>query len=108
MNAAKRKPKDILAEQIHSKLNQLEEWQHEHERQAPPPFYCSIDLRDAGHKIVPVDSNLYPAGFNNICPEDQRSAPGTLKTHLETIAAQLKRSPIHKIVVLPESHTQNA
>jgi glutamate--cysteine ligase len=108
MSAAKRKPKDILAEQIHSKLKLLEEWQHEQSRNAPPPFYCSIDLRDAGHKIVPVDSNLYPAGFNNICPEDQRSAPGVLKTHLDTIADQLKRSPIHKVLVLPESHTQNA
>jgi glutamate--cysteine ligase len=104
----KKKPKDWLADQIQSKLKELQEWKTEHERLAPPPFYCSIDLRDAGHKIVPVDSNLYPAGFNNICPEDQRSAPAVLRAHLDAIASQLKREPIRKVLLLPESHTQNA
>ena len=33
-----------------------------------PPFYCSVDLRNAGYKLAPVDTNLFPAGFNNLNP----------------------------------------
>ena len=29
-------------------------------------IYNSIDIRNSGNKIVPVDMNLFPAGFNNI------------------------------------------
>ena len=25
-----------------------------------PPFYCSVDIRNAGFKLAPVDTNLYP------------------------------------------------
>ena len=30
------------------------------------PFYCSVDLRNSGFKLAPVDTNLYPGGFNNL------------------------------------------
>ncbi|NBS94489.1 MAG: glutamate--cysteine ligase, partial [Betaproteobacteria bacterium] len=33
-----------------------------------PPFYGSVDLRNAGYKLAPVDMNLFPAGFNNLNP----------------------------------------
>ena len=37
------------------------EWQ-EH----TPPFYCSVDLRNAGFKLAPVDTNLFPGGFAHL------------------------------------------
>src|SRR5688572_23597999 len=40
------------------------QWQ-EHET----PFHCSVDLRNSGVKIAPVDTNLFPGGFNNLNPE---------------------------------------
>jgi len=30
------------------------------------PFYCSVDLRNSGFKLAPVDTNLFPGGFNNL------------------------------------------
>src|SRR3569833_3035091 len=36
--------------------------------ETPAPFYCSVDLRNAGFKLAPVDTNLFPAGFNNLNP----------------------------------------
>ncbi|MFN7402500.1 MAG: glutamate--cysteine ligase, partial [Alphaproteobacteria bacterium] len=30
------------------------------------PFYSSVDLRHAGFKLAPVDTNLFPAGFNHL------------------------------------------
>ena len=99
--------KKLIAEGIRKNRRKIWEWHLEHTRQAPPPLYCSIDLRDSGHKIVPVDSNLYPAGFNNICPEDQRNSPHVMRAQLEAIANRLKLEPFKKVLILPESHTSN-
>jgi glutamate--cysteine ligase len=29
-------------------------------------FYASVDLRNAGFKLAPVDTNLFPGGFNHL------------------------------------------
>ena len=47
----------------------IETWFKEQWQITPPPFYCSVDLRNAGFKLAPVDTNLFPAGFNNLNPE---------------------------------------
>jgi glutamate--cysteine ligase len=99
--------KTLLARQIRAKRKELGEWHREHARLAPPPFYCSVDLRDSGHKIVPVDSNLFPAGFNNICPEDIRAAKPVLKSQLDRIAEQLGAGSFKRVLIVPESHTSN-
>ena len=31
------------------------------------PFYNSVDIRESSTKYAPVDNNLFPAGFNNLC-----------------------------------------
>lgn len=67
------------------------------------PFYSSIDLRDAGFKLAPVDANLYPAGFNNICSEDLEKSGEILKPLL---IRKLGRVP-KRIAILPEFHTRN-
>lgn len=99
--------KKDLASRIQQNRRTLWEWQMEHARQAPPPFYCSVDLRDSGYKIVPVDSNLFPAGFNNICPDDLRAAPAVFRSQVAAMASRLGRDLPEKILVLPESHTSN-
>ncbi len=96
-----------LAENILTNRKALCEWQREKGKKIPLPFYCSVDLRDSGYKVVPVDSNLYPAGFNNICPEDRRTAPVILKEEIQKLQSNLGVGAIKKILLLPESHTQN-
>src|SRR4030065_626386 len=46
----------------------IERWFRSQWLQTPAPFYCSVDLRNAGFKLAPVDTNLFPAGFNNLNP----------------------------------------
>jgi glutamate--cysteine ligase len=67
-----------------------------------PPFYASVDLRNAGYKLAPVDTNLFPGGFNNL------SAP------LMPLCVQAAMAAIEKIcpdarnlLLVPESHTRN-
>lgn len=67
------------------------------------PFYSSFDIRDAGFKLAPVDGNLYPAGFNNICSDDLEASPEIVKPLLKKhLGATPKR-----IAILPEAHTKN-
>lgn len=101
------KTKKLLVEGIKKNRRKIWEWHCKHTRLAPPPLYCSIDIRDSGYKIVPVDSNLYPAGFNNICPEDQRTSPHVFRAQIEAISGRLSKDVPKRILILPESHTSN-
>lgn len=98
----------LMAEQIYNKQKEINAWFASYAAQYSPPFYCSVDLRDSGYKIVPVDSNLFPAGFNNICPQDIRTSPAILKAQIDSILSTLGRPHQNKILIIPESHTQNA
>lgn len=86
-------------------LNQtesIEAWFTKCWQATPPAITSSVDLRHSGFKIAPVDTNLFPAGFNNIHPD---FFPWCIQ------AAQLifkERAPnCTKILLLPENHTRN-
>ena len=87
-----------LAEAFHARQKEIKEWFATETAKAPLPFYCSVDLRDAGFKIAPVDHNLFPAGFNNICPEDRRTGEEIFRKHLKDFK---------KVLIIPESNTSN-
>ncbi|GKT12583.1 MAG: glutamate--cysteine ligase [Thiomicrorhabdus sp.] len=81
---------------------QIEAWFRKQFKNTPAPFYCSVDLRNAGYKLAPVDTNLFPAGFNNLHP-DLRS----LAVHAsQTVISQA--CPIADgVLIIPENHTRN-
>lgn len=68
------------------------------------PLYTSIDLRDSGTRIVAVDVNLFPAGFNNLGAGSLANAVTQMKLALQE---KLKRPGPWKIGLVPESHTNN-
>ena len=39
------------------------------------PLYSSMDIRINPHKTTVVDTNLFPAGFNNLCTCSQHNIP---------------------------------
>ena len=68
----------------------------------PIPFYSSVDVRESKTKYAPVDHNMYPAGFNNLCSADFKDASTVAN---ETIK---KFNPNAKwIGIFPESNTKN-
>jgi glutamate--cysteine ligase len=66
-------------------------------------FYNSIDLRHSDYKIAAVDTNCFPAGFNNLDNSDIEIA----KKHAQDFFKQNFSSPIAKIILIPENHTRN-
>ncbi|HEU4777056.1 MAG TPA: glutamate--cysteine ligase, partial [Telluria sp.] len=58
-----------LEEKILAATPAIERWFRLEWQEHTPPFYCSVDLRNAGYKLAPVDTNLFPGGFNNLATE---------------------------------------
>ncbi len=94
-------------DEIHLKISRnfkkVNEWYVEKRKGYAYPFYTSVDVRDSGFKVAVVDANIYPAGFNNICPTDQEAAGSAVENYLRTYYSK----PIEKIGLLCEEHTSN-
>ncbi len=68
----------------------------------PIPFYSSVDIRESREKYAPVDHNMYPAGFNNLCNVDIRGATNLVRETIRKISPDART-----IGIIPESHTKN-
>jgi glutamate--cysteine ligase len=80
----------------------IETWFRNAWRETQTPFYASVDLRNAGYKIAPVDTNLFPAGFNNLNPAFEALCIQAIQMAVEHI-----NQPIDKVLIIPENHTRN-
>ena len=80
----------------------IESWFRNAWRDVQVPFYASVDIRNSGYKIAPVDTNLFPSGFNNL-----NSSFESLCIHAAQMAIEHTQLPIDKILIIPENHTRN-
>jgi len=80
----------------------IEHWFRSQWLETRAPFYCSVDLRNAGFKLAPVDTNLFPAGFNNLNPAFLPLCVQAAQTAIEHICPRARR-----LLVIAESHTRN-
>lgn len=87
---------------ILSQVASIESWFRQQWSKTPPSFTSSVDLRHAGFKIAPVDTNLFPAGFNNLNPEFMPLCVQATQSTLMDFSPGCRR-----ILILPESHTRN-
>ena len=66
------------------------------------PIYSSVDIRESKDKLAPVDHNMYPAGFNNLCSLDLDYATEVFASAISSI-----KNDVKTIGIVPESHTKN-
>ena len=77
-------------------------WLSEKESQITPVFYSSVDVRDSGYKAAVVDTNFFPAGFNNLCYVGQTDAVAAFQRFMK------KKFPtVKNILIVIEEHTRN-
>ena len=95
-------PMHELESKFLANQGKIEAWFRKQFKKTPAPFYTSVDLRNAGYKLAPVDTNLFPAGFNNIHPD------------LKPLAVQAAQSAVTQacpvtdgVLLIPENHTRN-
>ncbi len=81
---------------------EIEHWFRSQWASHRPPFYASVDLRNAGFKLSVVDTNLFPGGFNNLSQD-------TLPLTVQAISAAVERRcpDVRRLLLIPENHTRN-
>ncbi|HEX7028022.1 MAG TPA: glutamate--cysteine ligase [Gammaproteobacteria bacterium] len=95
-------PIQLIESQLLSSQSRIEAWFRKQWQLTPAPFYASVDLRNAGFKLAPVDTNLFPAGFNNL---NETFMP--LAYHATQSAMQRLCPTASNILIIPENHTRN-
>ncbi|KAF0814713.1 hypothetical protein IGB42_00768 [Andreprevotia sp. IGB-42] len=91
-----------LERKILDAQSEIEHWFRNQWQEHTPPFYGSVDLRNAGYKLAPVDMNLYPGGFNNLNPDFH-----PLAVHAAMSAAESFCPDARRLLLIPENHTRN-
>ena len=92
-----------LHEYFCSKSTKVNEWYREKLSGLHLPIYASFDIRDSGFKVSNVDANIFPAGFNNICPTDKESAVDLFSHYFSTHYPE----DVKQILLVTEEHTNN-
>lgn len=85
-----------------TRADAIEAWFAAKRKEAAPFFYTSVDLRHSGKRLVPVDTNLFPAGFNNLSAAARNRASRYVAQWFEAYAPSAKR-----VLIVPENHTRN-
>ena len=91
-----------LEQQILNASSDIEHWFRSQWKSHVPPFYASVDLRNAGFKLSVVDTNLFPGGFNNLSSD-------VLPLAVQAMSAAVERRcpDVRRFLLIPENHTRN-
>ena len=95
-------PLHDLERQVIEAQADIEHWLRRQWQTHPAPFYSSVDLRNAGFKLAPVDTNLFPGGFNNLNPDFLPLAVQAAQVAVEKMCSDARR-----FLIIPENHTRN-
>ena len=96
-------PINELEQRILDSMPAIERWFRLEWMEHTPPFYSSVDVRNAGFKLAPVDTNLFPAGWNNLTPAMLPLAVQAAMVAIEKICPEAKN-----LLLIPENHSNNA
>jgi len=92
-----------LEQHILDAMPRIEHWLRTQWLEHGTPFYASVDLRNAGFKLAPVDTNLFPGGFNNLSPDFLPLCVQAAMAAVEKVCPEAQR-----LLLIPENHTRNS
>lgn len=95
-------PLVALEKRMLDAMPDIEHWFRTQWLEVAAPFYASVDLRNSGFKLAPVDTNLFPGGFNNLNPEFLSLSVQAAQVAVEKICPEARR-----LLLIPENHTRN-
>lgn len=95
-------PINELEQRIIDSMPATERWFRLEWMEHTPPFYTSVDIRNAGFKLAPIDTNLYPGGWNNLSEAVLPLAVQAAQAAIEKICPEA-----HSLLLVPENHTRN-
>ena len=95
-------PINELEARILESMPAIERWFRLEWMEHTPPFYTSVDLRNAGFKLAPVDTNLFPSLFCQLTDEMLPLAVQAAMAAIEKICPEAKN-----LLLIPDSRTAN-
>lgn len=95
-------PINELEQRVLDSTPAIERWFRLEWMEHTPPFYSSVDIRNAGFKLAPVDTNLYPGGWNNLTPEMLPLSVQAAQAAIEKICPEARN-----LLVIPENHSRD-
>jgi glutamate--cysteine ligase len=95
-------PINELEQRILDSMPAIERWFRLEWMEHTPVFYSSVDVRNAGFKLAPVDTSLYPAGWSNLTPAMLPLAVQAAMVAIEKICPEAKN-----LLLIPENHGDN-
>ena len=103
LNTALNGPINELEQRVLDSMPAIERWFRLEWMEHTPPFYSSVDIRNAGFKLAPVDTNLYPGGWNHLTPGMLPLAVQSAMAVIEKICPEAKN-----LLLIPENHGRNS
>ncbi len=95
-------PINELEQRVLESMPAIERWFRLEWMEHTPPFYTSVDIRNAGFKLAPVDTNLFPGGWNNLTQAMLPLAVQAAMAAIEKICPEAKN-----LLIIPENYTRN-
>src|SRR5512133_1652378 len=96
-------PINELEQRVLDSMPAIERWFRLEWMEHTPPFYSSVDVRNAGFKLAPVDTNLFPSGWNHLTPEMLPLAVQAAMAAIEKICPEARN-----LLVIPEKQATHA
>ena len=95
-------PINELEQRILDSMPAIERWFRLEWMEHTPTFYSAVDVRNAGFKLAPVDTNLFPAGWNNLTPAMLPLAVQAAMASIEKICPEARN-----LLIVPENNARN-
>ena len=96
-------PTNELEQRVLDSMPAIERWFRLEWMEHTPPFYSSVDIRNSGFKLAPVDTNLCPSGWHNLTPEMLPLAVQAAMASIEKICPEAKT-----LLLIPQNHAHNS
>jgi glutamate--cysteine ligase len=95
-------PINELEQRILESMPVIERWFRLEWMEHTPLFYSSVDVRNAGFKLAPVETDLHPGGWHNLTPQMLPLAVQAAMAAIEKICPEARN-----LLLVPENHVRN-
>jgi glutamate--cysteine ligase len=92
-----------LEQRILDTMSAIERWFRMEWMEHTPPFYGSVDVRNAGFKLAPVDTDFFPCGWNNLTPA---MLPLAVQASLSAVEKTCPEA--RNLLIVPDNHVPNS
>jgi glutamate--cysteine ligase len=96
-------PINELEQRVLDSMPTIERWFRLEWMEHTPPFYAAVDVRNAGFKLSPVSTRLFPTGWNYLTPEMVPLAVQAAMAAIEKICPEARN-----LLIGPENGTPNS